>query len=305
MFTSCSKKVQTEDTQWWVMDEKTSINISDVWKITYGDEDIIIGIIDSGIDISNGGIKNSVYINTNEIPNNGIDDDGNGYVDDINGWNFYDNSNEIYSAFTSDYHGTMIAGILTDENYGVAQNIKYLPLKCFRGTEGSIDDVVQSIEYAYDLGVRIFNCSWDTNQYSDKLFDVIKSYPDAIFICSGGKNYDNLDTTSVYPACYDLPNIICVGGIDASGDIYEFSGYGKEIDIYAPGADIYSLMPENTYNYSEGTSLSVAFVSGAIALAQSIDSSISCEDIKACFEDSYNNSINLQELDVSKLCFGK
>ncbi|KAB1438695.1 S8 family serine peptidase [Candidatus Galacturonibacter soehngenii] len=304
IMTACSSNNKNVNTQWWMENTQFGININNVWSQTTGNQDIIVGIIDSGVDITNKNIKDSIYINYNEIADNEIDDDGNGYVDDINGWNFYDNTNDIYTAFTSDYHGTMIAGILTDKDYGIAPNIRYLPLKCFRGSEGSIEDVIKAIEYGYDVGVRLFNCSWDTNQYSEELYEVIQSYQDAIFVCSGGKNYENLDLTPVYPACYNLSNIICVGGITESGDIYEFSGYGNDIDIYAPGADIYSLMPENTYNYSDGTSLAVAIVTGAIALAKSIDPLVSCEEIKERFSESYNDFNNLNTLDVNKLCFG-
>lgn len=298
----CSKKENKEDNFWWISDKTTGINISQVWEKTHGSDEILIGIIDSGIDISCDGISSAVYTNQKEIPNNGIDDDNNGYIDDINGWNFYDDSNEVYTAYTSDYHGTMIAGVLADKTYGVAPQITYLPLKCFRGTEGSIEDVTNAIQYGYNLGVRLFNCSWDTEQYNEELFNTIQKYSDAIFVCSGGKNSEDLDVMPVYPACYDLPNVICVGGIDKSGALYEYSGYGEKIDTYAPSAEIYCLMPENTYCYSEGTSLATAFVTGAIALAQSVQSSISCEDIKKILDNSYNDKLKLKELNVQKLC---
>lgn len=274
------RKCDDSEKKWW----KDYLNI-DMDYCLYGDkiQKNVIAIIDSGIDISCDDIIDSVYINQYEIPGNGIDDDENGYIDDVNGWNFYDDSNEIYTTFTADYHGTMIAGILSGTKYGISPNIKFMPLKCFRGSEGSIEDVVEAIDYAYNMGVRIFNCSWDTAQYNEKLYLKMSEYSDAIFVCASGKNQENLNTTNVYPACYDLENIICVGACDYNEDIYEYSGFGKIVDIYVPGENIYCLMPEKTYNYAEGTSLSVAMVSGICAIKKAINPDISIKEIKSSF----------------------
>lgn len=265
---------------WW----KKYLELEDNYCIKENEiQKNVIAIIDSGIDISCEDIAGSVYVNQSEIPENGVDDDENGYIDDVNGWNFYDDTNEVYTTFSADYHGTMIAGILSSKKCGISSDIKYMPLKCFRGTEGSIEDVIEAIEYAYNMGVRIFNCSWDTFQYNEKLYQKMSEYSDAIFVCASGKNQENLDLTDVYPACYDLENIICVGACDDNENIYEYSGFGKKVDIYVPGENIYCLMPANTYNYSEGTSLSVAMVSGICAIKKAFRPDISIEEIKNSF----------------------
>lgn len=283
-----------------------NINIEKIWEKTLGDENIIIGIIDSGIDISCDEIKQSIYANKDEVPDNEKDDDNNGYINDINGWNFYDNSNEVFTNFSSDFHGTMIAGIIagshTDNGkFGIAPNVKILPLKCFRGTKGDTNDVIKAIEYGYDLGVRIFNCSWDTSTYSEKLFNIIKKYDDAIFICSGGKQAQDLSKDSVYPACFDLDNIICVGAIDNEGNIYQYSGFGDDIDIYAPGENIYCIMPGSKYTYSNGTSLSTAYVTGSVALVKSKFPELNVNDIKILFSKSSTDSSELNHLDVDTI----
>lgn len=314
-----SKKQMSENQQWWIENEGQAINgisgncgidinIVNTWEETKGDNTIVVGIIDSGIDISCNELKDCIYINNNEIPDNGIDDDDNGYIDDINGWNFYDSSNEVYTSFTSDYHGTMIAGIIAGKHtsngkFGVASDVKVLPLKCFKGSEGGIEDIVSAIHYGYNLGVRIFNCSWDTSNYYEDLKQVMEEYSDAVFICAGGKEAQELDDTPVYPACYDLNNVICVGGINSMGEIYEYSGYGKDVDIYAPGESIYCVMPENTYTYSEGTSLSVAFISGAVALLKSREPEVTVIQVKERLSNCYNESIKLNFLNVDKICF--
>lgn len=268
------------DKNWW----KDYLNIEDnYWMHENEIQKNVIAIIDSGIDISCGDIIDSVYTNQNEIPDNGVDDDKNGYIDDVNGWNFYDDSNEIYTTYAADYHGTMIAGILSGAEYGISSYIRFMPLKCFRGTEGSIEDVLEAIDYAYNMGVRIFNCSWDMAQYNEKLYQKMSEYSDAIFVCASGKNGENLNLNGVYPACYNLENVICVGACERNGDRYEYSGVGKEVDIYAPGENIYCLMPENTYNYAEGTSLSVAMVSGVCAIKKAVNPDTSVSEIKSSF----------------------
>ena len=180
---SCGKIEKSKENMCWY--ETCVTSEQDIQPIV--NNDIIVGIIDSGIKIDLEDISDSVYINQQEIENNELDDDGNGYVDDVNGWNFYDNSNEIFTTYTADYHGTMIAGIISGRKYGVSPSVKYLPLKCFRGTEGSVDDIVSAIKYGYDLGVRIFNCSWDMEIYNKELHECIKKYPDAIFVCASVK----------------------------------------------------------------------------------------------------------------------
>lgn len=265
-------------------------------------KEIVVAVIDSGIDFSSEVLLHAPYINEQEVVGNGIDDDNNGYIDDIHGWNFYDNNNEIYSNYTSDFHGTMIAGIIAGNNvdktrFGVSTNIKILTLKCFRGTKGDISDVVRAIEYGYNMGVRIFNCSWDTMTYDAELFSIMKKYSDAIFVCSGGKYCSDLIENPVYPACYNLDNVICVGAIDSSGNTFQFSGYGEAVDVYAPGVGIYCVMPENTYVYSEGTSLATAFVTGGVALAYSQNKEIGIKRI--C--ELLRSSDELNMLDIGRI----
>lgn len=149
-----------EQTEYW----KNKIHIEDVWKETYGNENIIVGIIDSGIDITSSDLQSVIYHNDQEISNN------------------------------------------------------------------QVDDVVNAIKYGYNKGIRLFNCSWDMEVYSEKLYTIMKECSDAIFVCSGGKNSSNVDVQHVYPACFELPNAICVGGLGINGKIYEFSGYGEKID---------------------------------------------------------------------------
>ena len=275
------------------------INIKNIEHLIEKKE-IVVGVIDSGIDFSSEVLKSACFINEGEIAGNKIDDDNNGYIDDVSGWNFYDNTSITYSNYTSDFHGTTIAGIIAGNTvgnirFGVSTSIKVLPLKCFRGTKGDISDVVQAIEYGYNMGVRIFNCSWDTMVFDEELYAIMKKYQNAIFVCSGGKTSSNLTESPIYPACFELDNVICVGGINNRGDIYQFSGYGEEIDVYAPSKGIYCVMPDNTFAYSEGTSLATAFVTGAVALVYSPNVDITADSICEMFRGNEKiNRLNIE-----------
>jgi subtilisin family serine protease len=249
------------------------INILNAWKITRGTKNTIVGVLDTGIDLNSHELHNSIYINIKEKRNN-KDDDNNGLIDDVNGWNFYNNSGIIYNSYLSDYHGAFVSGIIaaTDEKYpicGVAPEVTILPLKFMRGSEGSTDDAIKAIKYAHSIGARIINCSWDCTVYDSKLESVMKQYSDMLFICSVGKSGDDLSKTPVYPACFNLPNVVSVAAIDNRGTLYRLSGYGDKAQVAAPGVNILSTMPEGDYTYSSGTSEATAFVSGIAALIKS------------------------------------
>lgn len=260
------------------------INILKAWELSKGSEDVIIGMLDAGIDTNCIEYKDNIFINKSEIPNNGIDDDQNGFIDDISGWNFYQNSNQIYDNYLHDYHGTYLSGIIAaseegDNMKGIAPKVKILPLKFLQGSTGDTKDAIKAIEYAYSLGVRIINCSWDTKTYDLDLEKTMSKYSDILFICSAGKSKENLEVSPVYPACYDLPNIVSVAAIDNRGCLYEYSGYGNKADVAAPGVDIYSLMPDGNYTYSSGTSAATAYVTGVAALIKSYRPDLSSTQI--------------------------
>ncbi|MDF2821654.1 MAG: repeat-associated core domain protein [Clostridiales bacterium] len=290
------------------------INILDVWNTTKGSKDVIVGIIDTGISINNSSIKNSIFVNNLEIPNNSIDDDKNGYIDDISGWNFYDNNNHVYSDFLADYHGTIIAGIIGSSHnkgnyYGVAPAVKLLPLKCFAGSSGSLDDAVSAIEYAYTMGVQIINISWDSLINDDKLYQTIQKYDDILFVCSAGKNMNDLSKSPIYPACYDLNNIISVAAVNNKGALYDFSGYGLTVDVAAPGVNIYSMLPDKEFIFSNGTSMATAYVTGIAALLLSEYPNLSTDTLKSILIsgsmdiESLSNKVASSGIIDAKRCF--
>lgn len=273
------------------------INAIEAWGITLGNEAVVVGVLDTGIDISNPKISDSIFINEDEIEGNGIDDDGNGFIDDVNGWNFYTDNNILYDSYLSDYHGTFIASLIagahdSDEVWGIAPKVKILPLKFMYGSSGDIDDAIEAIDYAYSMGVRIINCSWDTTEYSSELYEKIKEYSDILFVCSSGNTRINIDNTPVYPASFDLENVICVGAVNNEGELYKFSGYGTEKLVLAPGEAILGMLPEGDYLYSDGTSFATAYVTGIASLMKSIYLDITVEEVAEILSSNNENIID-------------
>lgn len=286
------------------------INAFEAWKITKGEQSILVGVLDTGIEISNPAIKDRIFKNSREIDGNGIDDDKNGYIDDTFGWDFMNNDNTVYDGDTYDYHGTFIASLIagqhndTNKVWGVAPNVTVVPLKFLQGSSGSIDSAIEAIEYGYNLGVRIFNASWDTNVYDEDLFRTMQKYHDAIFITSSGKGKYNVEESSIYPCNFDLDNIVCVSAVDNTGELEEYSGYGGDL-VSAPGVNIYGVLPNGEYTFSNGTSFATAYVTGIAALAKSIDPNIKSDDLVKILRESKKtlsrNDNTLEIIDTKKV----
>ncbi|MGM9977176.1 MAG: S8 family serine peptidase [Clostridium sp.] len=285
--------------------ENYDINAVSAWEISKGDSDIIVGVLDTGIDISNPMISESIFVNRYEIANNDLDDDNNGFVDDVNGWDFYNNDNSVYDDYLGDYHGTFITSLIvgahkkSNEVWGIAPNVKILPLKFMRGSSGNLDDAIKALDYAYSLGVRIINCSWDNTTYDYNLYEVMRKYDDILFVCSSGNAGNDLKKTPAYPCNFDLDNVLCVAAVDNKGEMYEFSGYGTSNLVAAPGKDVLGMLPEGDYLYSDGTSFATAYVTGIAALVKSTYKDISSEDLAKIIRTSqrsiYDNTNSKME----------
>lgn len=233
---------------------------------------IVVAVIDTGIDYNHPDLRENIYVNTREIPGNGIDDDKNGYIDDVHGWNFITGTND---PLDDQGHGTHCAGIIgaMGDNdigiVGVSWKIQLLPLK-FLDSQGSgtIADAIKAIEYANDLGIPITSNSWGGGGYSQAMYDEIKRGQDRghLFIAAAGNSRGNNDQTPSYPASYKLDNVISVAATDKFDIMASFSNYGKgSVHLAAPGVDILSTYKGNQYASMSGTSMATPFVSGAAA----------------------------------------
>lgn len=265
------------------------INVEKAWDVTKGDPSVVVAVIDSGVDYNHPDLSNNIWKNTKEIPNNNIDDDGNGYVDDVNGWNFYQNNNNPMDDYE---HGTHVAGtIAASDNtigvIGVAPHVKIMPLKFLDSTgHGSIADAINAINYAKKMGAKIINNSWGGGDYSQALYDTIKNY-NGLFVAAAGNVGTDNDVYASYPASYNLPNILSVAAIDNIGSLADFSNYGATtVDVAAPGVRIYSTVPSNSYESLRGTSMATAHVSGIAALVLSTNPSDTTANIKNSIRES-------------------
>jgi len=284
------------------------VSVIEAWDVNTGGGNITVGVLDTGIDINHVDINTNIYINPNEIPNDGIDNDNNGYIDDVKGFDFANNDNTVYDSAIYDKHGTHIAGIIAGKAdnigiRGVASNVKVMPLKFINGTTGYTSDAVEAIEYAKSMGIKIINCSFGSIYSNPALLDAAQN-SNILFACAAGNGGVNIDNSPIYPACFDLPNIISVGAIDNTGNLASFSNYGSKVNVVAPGKDILSTVPGNCYEYMSGTSMSTPFVTGAIALLSQSVEQLSNDQIKAKLCETAttivgNNSYNYRLVNIA------
>lgn len=280
------------------------MNIWDAWEnypLTKEEtRPVVIAVIDTGIDYRHPDLRDHMWTNPNEIPDNGIDDDGNGYVDDIYGWDFYNNDAsvchyiETENGYTvdpddNDNHGTHIAGIIaaTANNSigisGVASNvnIKIMSLKIHGGSSssGSVANAIKAIRYAEAMGADICNLSWGTANYSQALELTIRE-SSMLFISAAGNNGINNNSTPTFPASLRLPNLISVAYIRNDGTLAEDSNYGvSTVEIAAPGEDIYSTLV-GKYGYSSGTSMAAPHITGLAAMIYAYQENIYPAQVK-------------------------
>ncbi len=261
------------------------ISAPTAWDTYTGAKNIVVGVIDSGIQYTHPDLADNIWVNPGEVPNNGIDDDKNGYIDDIYGWNFVDNNNR---PLDDNGHGTHVAGTIgaVGNNgvgvVGVNWNTQIAALK-FLDSEGGgyTSDAILAINYAKNKGFAVANNSWGGGAYSQSLKDAIDSYS-GLFIAAAGNNGTNNDSRAFYPASYTSGNIIAVAATTSSDGRASFSNYGStSVDLGAPGDAIYSTYINSSYATASGTSMAAPQVSGAAALLKSFDPSLTAAQIKS------------------------
>ncbi len=284
--------------------EGIDMNVWDAWKqYPLSKEEtrtVIIAVIDTGIDYRHPDLRDHMWTNPNEIPDNGIDDDGNGYVDDIYGWDFYNNDASVchyletengYTAHPddNDNHGTHIAGIIAataNNSIGIAGvasnvNVQIMSLKIHGGStsSGSVANAIKAIRYAESMGADICNLSWGTTNYNQALELAIRE-SSMLFITAAGNNKINNNSTPVFPASLQLPNLISVAYINDTGKLAGDSNYGvSTVDIAAPGENIYSTLV-GSYGYSSGSSMAAPHVTGLAAMLYAYQENIYPSQIK-------------------------
>ena len=280
--------------QQWGLHQSSGIDIGaeQAWERTTGSDDVVVGVIDSGMDIKHKDLKDNLYKNPGEIPGNNIDDDGNGYIDDVNGWDAVTDSGAVKD---QDGHGTHVSGTVgargnnSEGVTGVNWRVKLLPLRFITVRSGSLFDAIQCIDYAVRLrtsgvNLRVLNNSWGGGPYTQALYDAIKRANDAgiVFVCAAGNDASDSDSLPSYPASYEVPNVISVGAMSRGDFAASFSNFGKRsVDVFAPGEDILSTLPGDGYGSFSGTSQASPHVAGIGGLIVAASPTSSVAQIKA------------------------
>jgi subtilisin family serine protease len=246
------------------------LNVQDAWAYSEGSTDVIVAVIDSGVDYFHPDLKNNIAVDAPSAP---------GYSGDTYGYDFY---HKRPNGYDDNGHGTHCSGIIAAAKNGIgirgiAPRVKILPVK-FLGPTGSGDtaDAVAAIDYAVARGARVLSNSWGGGGYSQLLDDAIQRAVNrgVIFVAAAGNNATDNDSVANYPANY--ANVISVGSSDGSDSRSSFSNYGRSsVEVFAPGTSIYSTFPGGQYRSMSGTSMAAPQVSGALALAVSVRPSIS------------------------------
>lgn len=262
----------------WALEK---VNALDAWEIQIGSPDVVIAVIDTGINWKHEDLIDPIWTNTAEIPNNGIDDDQNGFVDDVRGWDFRDNDNNPDDATSSRNpgHGTHCAGIIGAASNngkgiaGLARKVSLMPVR-FLGADGSGDlmSAAKAIDYATNNGADIISASWGAQVARANVGPILEAIERAgekgvIFVAAAANDGRNNDTREIYPANAGFDNVISVAASDPEDQKPSWSNYGKAtVDLASPGLNILSTIPGNKYQNLSGTSMATPLVAGAVAL---------------------------------------
>ena len=285
--------------------EDADIDAPQAWDIQTGN-DVVIGVIDSGVDYNHPDINDNMWTNPGETPDNGIDDDGNGFVDDFYGYDFV---NEDGDPFDDNSHGTHVSGTIAAEGNndtgvtGVNWDAQIMGLKFLNaGGSGNTFDAIEAIEYSILNGAQLTNNSWGGGGFSLALQDAIAAAGEAgqLFVAAAGNFSQNNDTNPFYPASYDLDNIISVAATDDEDQLATFSHFGAtSVDLGAPGVSTLSTVPGNSYGFKSGTSMATPHVSGAIGLALSQNPELTSSEVKELILDTTDEIPALTGITVS------
>ncbi len=253
--------------------------------------EMIVAIIDTGVDYNHKDLAPFMWKNEKEIAGNGIDDDGNGLVDDVYGWDFVNNDSQPMADDTKSYHGTHVAGIVKQAALlaGNGVNLKIMALKYLDSSaSGRTSNAIRAIDYAIKNGAKIMNNSWGSFGYSAALNEALERARQAgiLFPAAAGNGDSNgvginIDSRVFYPAAFGHDNVISVAASTSSGTLAGWSNYGaKNVDLAAPGVSILSARNGNTYARLTGTSMATPYVSGVAAMLWAKRPDLSVNEIR-------------------------
>lgn len=267
--------------------EGVDINVEKAWDIQTGSDSVVVAVIDTGVDYNNADLKENIWTNEAELNGKpGVDDDKNGFVDDIHGYNFVKKNGD---PMDDHGHGTHCSGTIGARGndgkgiVGVAWNVKIMGIK-FLSAEGSgtLEDALKAIDYATLMGAKVMSNSWGGGGFSQTLKEAIERShkAGALFVAAAGNETNNNDSYPTYPATYDVPNVLAVAAVDNRGRLASFSNYGrKSVHVGAPGVRIFSSTTSGYESWS-GTSMATPHVSGVAALLAANEPNLSNVEMK-------------------------
>lgn len=293
------------------------VDAPEAWDIKNQSTEIV-AVLDTGIDYLHPDLKDNMWKNPREVAGNNLDDDGNGKIDDVYGWDFFnDDSDPMDDAF----HGTHCAGTIGAVGNngqgitGIAWKVKLAALRFMGADGGYLSDAIDAIAYANLMRFKITSNSWGGGGYSQALFDEVKKVNDNnyIFIAAAGNASINSDLTPRYPGSFELDAVVSVGSTDLNDKKSYFSNYGKRnVDIFAPGEAIFSTVPsvvndamrtayltEPFYGTISGTSMAAPMVSGTVALIYATKPTITNKEAKQILLSTADINPNLSEYAAS------
>ncbi|WP_111978622.1 S8 family serine peptidase [Algibacillus agarilyticus] len=285
------------------------INSEDIWNTRTDCSSVLVAVLDSGIDLDHPDLANNVWVNPNEIADNGIDDDNNGFIDDVHGWNFINDNN---APEDDGGHGSHVAGLFgaigDNQGVGVAGvcwQAKIMPVKVLADTGGNLSDLASGVDYATAMGARIMILSLDFDNFDTALFNQMQTAEaenDTLFFIAAGNSALDIDKNAVYPAAYSplLNNTIAVANVTDELARSTNSNYGANIvDIAAPGTNLLSTSLDADYKIQSGTSMAAPLVAGAAAIALSEDNTLSSLTLRSALIHSVTSNSDLQWLSKS------
>ncbi|HJQ32321.1 MAG TPA: S8 family serine peptidase [Pyrinomonadaceae bacterium] len=278
------------------------------WDTTQGSASVVVGVVDGGIDTQHEDLKDNVWTNAGETPGNNVDDDGDGYVDDVNGFNFVSNSGQVFTSATDDDHGTHVAGTVGARGNngvgvtGVNWRVGLMSIKVCNASGCSGSAILAGYQYALKLkqrgvNLRVLNNSYGGAGFSQAAFDAIQSLSSAgiLFVAAAGNEATDNFSAPHYPSGYDLPNVISVAATNSGDGLSSFSNFGARlVQLAAPGSGVLSTTPRNyssqntgiigangsTYSVFSGTSMATPHVTGAAALVCAAKPGISMSELR-------------------------
>lgn len=293
----------------WHLDQ---VKAPDAWGFSTGSDEVVVAVIDTGCFIGHPDLVDNIFVNKGEIPENGIDDDNNGFVDDVNGWDFLDDDT---NPDDETGHGTHVSGITGARGNngigtsGASWNVKVLPLKVGDNTGLSSSSIAEALRYVSKLkqdGVNVVatNNSYGSNAPNNVARSEIQKHEDigVLFVAAAGNNGEDIDAqgNSQYPAGFPESNIISVANSTQGDDLSFGSNYGlSSVDIAAPGQEVYSTYNDGGYEFLTGTSMSSPLVAGALALLAAHEPNLTSSELRQRLFDTAEPIASLSGKTVS------